>query len=285
MKSITVYGFRFDLYKIYTSILLLFLSLIISSLLQFPSVLAQDTTNIYDLYNKGAAQDSSGNYTQAIQFYDEALAINPNYTNALTGKGVSLDKLGDHTGAITYYDKALAINPNYITALTDKGVALDRLGNHTGAITYYDQALAVNPNDINAQTYKEIAVNNLSNTTEPIKSYNENLTKNPIYINTSNIQDFNLPVYGYSNNTVESKSYSQGATDIINPIQNKDIQAPTITNKATIGDNNTITSKDASKQMIAGNNATEINKSKTLSNALFNNKSTTLSHAGINDQF
>ena len=177
----------------------------------------------------------------------------------------------------------MAVDSYNTIVLVYKGFALDELGNHTGAINYYDQALAVNPNDINAQTYKEIAVNNLSNSTEPIKSYNENLTKNPIYVNTSNIQDFNLP--GYSNDTVESKSYSQGATDIINPIQNKVIQAPVITNKTTIGDNNTIIIKDTGKQMIAGNNATGINKSKTLSNASSNDKTTTLSHTGISDQF
>ena len=51
---------------------------------------------------------------------------------------LSLTKLGDYTQAISYYDKALAIDPNNVYALSGKGVALDSLGNHTQDITYYD---------------------------------------------------------------------------------------------------------------------------------------------------
>ena len=40
------------------------------------------------------------------------------------------------TGAIEYYDKALAIQPNDTYALDNKGLALDNLENHTGAIEY-----------------------------------------------------------------------------------------------------------------------------------------------------
>ena len=131
MKNNAECAIKFNICKIDISILFVFIFYAVFNLLLFPTILAQNSTNIYDLYNKGAVQDSSGNYTQAIQFYD----------------------------------KALAINPNYINALTNKGVALDELGNHTGAINYYDQALAINPNDINAQTYKEIAINELDNQT------------------------------------------------------------------------------------------------------------------------
>jgi tetratricopeptide (TPR) repeat protein len=38
----------------------------------------------------------------------------------LDDKGV-LDALGNHTGAIEYYDKALAIDPQYLHALDNKG--------------------------------------------------------------------------------------------------------------------------------------------------------------------
>src|SRR5215469_11013199 len=62
-----------------------------------------------------------GNYSQAIQYYDKALAIDPHYVKALTNKGVALDNLGNYAGAIEYYDKALAIDPHYINALYNKG--------------------------------------------------------------------------------------------------------------------------------------------------------------------
>jgi len=53
-------------------------------------------------------------------------------------------------GAITYYDKALAIDPNYKEALNNKGNALAKQGNYDQAITYYDKALAIDPNNKNS---------------------------------------------------------------------------------------------------------------------------------------
>ena len=122
---------------------------------------AQSNTNIYSLNEKGTVLDNLGNYTGAISYYDQALAINPEYINALTNKGIALYRLGNITGAISYYDQALAINPYNTNVLDNKGIALYRLGNITGAISYYDQALAINPNDTNALNYKNITLNNL----------------------------------------------------------------------------------------------------------------------------
>ena len=42
-------------------------------------------------------------------------------------------RLGNFTEAIKYFDKALAIDPKTVNALTGKGVALQRLGNFTEA--------------------------------------------------------------------------------------------------------------------------------------------------------
>ena len=61
-----------------------------------------------------------GNYTQAIQYFDKALSIDPHDVHALTDKGLSLDELGNDTGAIKYFDKTLAIDPHDVRALTDK---------------------------------------------------------------------------------------------------------------------------------------------------------------------
>ena len=59
--------------------------------------------------NKGFALYSLGNYTQPIQSFDNALAIDPNDTDALNGKGTALMGQGNYTQAIQYYDKALDV--------------------------------------------------------------------------------------------------------------------------------------------------------------------------------
>ena len=49
----------------------------------------------HSLNGKGNALYSQGNYTQAIQYYDKALAVDPNDKDALNGKGDALYSLAN----------------------------------------------------------------------------------------------------------------------------------------------------------------------------------------------
>jgi tetratricopeptide (TPR) repeat protein len=75
-----------------------------------------------------------GRYSEAIEYYDKALELNPNdisaSINALSGKGNILRDQGRYTEAIEYYDKALALNKHAVKALVDKGIALIRQNNY-----------------------------------------------------------------------------------------------------------------------------------------------------------
>jgi Flp pilus assembly protein TadD len=44
------------------------------------------------------------------------LEINPNDADAWNNKGLALDNLGKSTEAIEYYNKALQIDPKYVNA-------------------------------------------------------------------------------------------------------------------------------------------------------------------------
>ena len=54
--------------------------------------------NLDTLYNEGLALYHRGNYTEAIGYFDKALAINPKYISALGEKGKALLALGNYTG-------------------------------------------------------------------------------------------------------------------------------------------------------------------------------------------
>jgi Tfp pilus assembly protein PilF len=149
----------------------------------YDNALAIDPNYKYALYGKGDSLNSLGNYTQAIQYYDKALAMDPNYKYALYGKGDSLNSLGNYTQAIQYYDKALAIDPNYKYALYGKGDSLNSLGNYTQAIQYYDKALAMDPNNVNALTGKGNALGGEGNYTQAIQYYDKALAMDPNNVN------------------------------------------------------------------------------------------------------
>ena len=54
----------------------------------------------------------SGKYQEAIEHFDKAIELDPNYVDAWYNKGVVLDNLGEHEEAIECYDKALELDPN-----------------------------------------------------------------------------------------------------------------------------------------------------------------------------
>jgi tetratricopeptide (TPR) repeat protein len=140
----------------------------------------------YIYLHKGDALNQQDNYTQAIPFFDKALAIDPKFQDALTGKGRALDGLGNYTGALKYLDNALAIDPNDESALDDKGWALNGLGNYTGAITYLDNALAIDHNDKYALNNKGLSLENLGNQAGAIEYYDKALAIDPYYKNALN---------------------------------------------------------------------------------------------------
>jgi tetratricopeptide (TPR) repeat protein len=60
------------------------------------------------------------NYSQTIELVDKALDLEPNSVIALDAKGFILSTQGHYSEAIKYYDKALAVNLDYMYALSDK---------------------------------------------------------------------------------------------------------------------------------------------------------------------
>lgn len=64
------------------------------------------------------------NYDEAIECFDQALAINPKSVDALLNKGVAYEQKGDYKTAKSIYLQVLKVNPNYQLAID----ALHRIG-------------------------------------------------------------------------------------------------------------------------------------------------------------
>ena len=118
------------------------------------------------LLGKGESLYAQGNITEAIQYYNQVLAIDLNHTGAIYDKGLALDVLGKHEDAIAHYDKLLSLQPDNLNALVNKGGALGDLGNFQEAIKYFDKVLSIDPNNDLAAENKKLAASLLKNNTE-----------------------------------------------------------------------------------------------------------------------
>ncbi|NJL47075.1 MAG: tetratricopeptide repeat protein [Leptolyngbyaceae cyanobacterium SM2_5_2] len=101
-------------------------------------------------FNQGWLLNELGHKTKAIACYDAALAIQPDYHEALTNKGAALSALGQHEAAIACFDAALAIQPDDHHALDNRGYALTKAGCYSEAISSFDQAIKLNLSYANA---------------------------------------------------------------------------------------------------------------------------------------
>lgn len=66
----------------------------------------------------------SGDYKNSIDYYNQAIKIDPNYKGAYNNKGNALLTLGDCTKAIDCYNQVIRIDPDYKDAYNNKGIAL-----------------------------------------------------------------------------------------------------------------------------------------------------------------
>jgi tetratricopeptide (TPR) repeat protein len=131
--------------------------------------------------NKGASLGKLDRREEAIKCYDKALEINPDYTLAWHGKGASLANLDRREEAIKCYDKALEINPDYNLAWYGKGASLANLDRREEAIKCYDKALEINPDYDLVWVGKGASLANLDRHEEAIKCYDKALEINPDY--------------------------------------------------------------------------------------------------------
>ncbi len=99
---------------------------------------------------------AAGRSEEAVRHYQEALRLNPRYSDGYNNLGLVYFGQGQLPEAVAHYREALRLNPDNAEAHSNLGIALLRMGNADEALTEYRQALKINPN------YPE-AANNLGN--------------------------------------------------------------------------------------------------------------------------
>jgi tetratricopeptide (TPR) repeat protein len=80
---------------------------------------------------------------EALAVLDEALAIDPDNTDALVKKGAALDRLQRVDEAISCFDRAIAKDPSAAMAYLLKGALYNRLERFNESLACYEQALKI----------------------------------------------------------------------------------------------------------------------------------------------
>lgn len=82
-------------------------------------------------------------YNDAMKFLDQALALDPQNTQALTLMGVARAKSGNLTGAIVPLDRAVAIDPDQSTTRENRGIVQAMSGKNTASLADFETAVSL----------------------------------------------------------------------------------------------------------------------------------------------
>jgi tetratricopeptide (TPR) repeat protein len=116
---------------------------IASALVCIPTLAAEDA-NFYN--NQGISLGQKGEFDKAIEDFDQALRLDPNFTQAYYNRGKVWGLKGEFDKDIADCDQALRLDPNFTLAYYNRGKAWGLKGEFDKAIADFDQALRLDPN-------------------------------------------------------------------------------------------------------------------------------------------
>jgi tetratricopeptide (TPR) repeat protein len=101
-----------------------------------------------------------GDHAAAIQAFDEAVALTPEFAEAWNKRATAHYLAGNLDKSLADIEKVLALEPRHFGALSGRGLVYAKLGKLEGALQAFEAALAVHPQmtgaRINAQAIRAI---------------------------------------------------------------------------------------------------------------------------------
>jgi protein O-GlcNAc transferase len=134
------------------------------------------------LYNLGLIHSAIGNHQQAIENYNEILAINPGDVETLVNKGSSLIDLQSYELAISTLQSAINIRSDIPEAWSNLGKAYNSLNLCQESLDAYDKALSLRPSFYEAWSNKSRPLSKLRRFVEASDACDKALLLHPEYV-------------------------------------------------------------------------------------------------------
>jgi len=96
--------------------------------------------------NRGSARNMQGDFDDAIDDFDEAIRLDPQYALAYNNRGSARIGMGDFDHAIEDLNQAIALEPKYALAFNYRGSAWIAKGDLDRAIGDFNEAIRLEPN-------------------------------------------------------------------------------------------------------------------------------------------
>jgi len=106
-------------------------------------------------YEQARILEKQGEYAQAIENYQKAIELNPNYQEALFHLAYRCDLNGDEEAAIDYYKQAVSMQPAHINAFLNLAILYEDAGKYDKAMKCIEKVLQYHPDHQRAILFRK----------------------------------------------------------------------------------------------------------------------------------
>jgi tetratricopeptide (TPR) repeat protein len=129
--------------------------------------------------NLGNVLQQTGRLPEAMEQYKQALWSNPDYVQAHSNLGAALLKTGRIPEAIEQFEQALKLKPDFAEAHNDLGAALQKSGRIPEAIDQFKQASQLEPDDADLHNNLGLCLQKSGRVEEAIEQFKQALQLEP----------------------------------------------------------------------------------------------------------
>ena len=181
-----------------------------------PFLKVKVSENAVSLYNRALALKAAGKLEAAVEKYEEAIQLKPDFVEAYYNKGNALRELRQFEKAISSFEIVISYQPNFALAFFNRGNIYKELGQLDLAIKDYDRATQIDPIYFQAFSNKALILKDQHQFKSALASFDKAIDLNPkfaeAYLNKGNllkdINEFELALNCY--NTAISLNPSVG---------------------------------------------------------------------------
>src|SRR6478752_167918 len=135
-----------------------------------------------EFFDLGLAFNALKQHQKALESFDLAIQLQPDFFEAHSNRGAMLAALGRHEDAIESYRKALTIRPDFADAHCNLASALTQLRRYDEALASLDRALALQPNHADTHNNRGQVLRELERYDEALASYDRALALRPKHV-------------------------------------------------------------------------------------------------------
>jgi Tfp pilus assembly protein PilF len=128
----------------------------------------------------------AGELTQALQLYEQVIALQPKHFDALHLAGVASLQLGHAAQAVELIGRALKIDRDNVSALGNRGAAYAELRDHDMALLNYNKAISLDPKAPKHYNNRGNALAKLYRLDEAVKDFDQAIALDPRYFSAYN---------------------------------------------------------------------------------------------------